>query len=74
MYLPCVQNQIATTAPQAPVWSCAMVAAAGLASGLGREATRPVSKQFAHRGSLSSLCARSFISLNARLGNPEDTY
>ena len=67
MYLARVQNQIATTAPQAPVWSCAMVL------GCGREATRPVSKQFAHRGSFSSLCARSF-SLNARLGNPEDTY
>jgi len=71
MYLPCVQNPIATTAPQAPVWSCAMALEGKIGSDL--ETVRLVSKQFAHRGSFSLLCTRSFGSLNARRGNPEDT-
>jgi hypothetical protein len=66
MYLTRLQDQLTMTSPQAMVWSCAMVTEGG------REGSpvKAISKQFAHRGSFSILCAR----LSARLGNPEDTY
>ncbi|MFT3767379.1 MAG: hypothetical protein QM820_18155 [Minicystis sp.] len=70
MLLARVQDQLACTTAKAECWSC--VSDMGL--GLGYRSasvtgTAIISKkQFAHRGSTSSL----FVRIPARLGNPED--
>jgi hypothetical protein len=61
-----VQDQLANITATAAMWSC--VSGEGQAYSLNRT-TRAFSKQFAHRGSVSSLCALKPV----RLGNPEDT-
>ena len=66
MYLPRVQDQLTTSSLKAIVWSCV--------KGAEGACIRPISKQFAHRGSFSPLCARLAVGLVASLRNPEDTY
>jgi hypothetical protein len=68
-----VQDQLANITASAAMWSCCVSAAAsgnreGRAYRLART-TAAFSKQFAHRGSVSSLC----VAKPGRLGNPEDT-
>jgi hypothetical protein len=72
MLLARVQDQLACTTASAACWSCVSNMGEGktyrTVGASSSERTAAFSKQFAHRGSASSLCVR----IPARLGNPED--
>lgn len=74
MLLARVQDQLACLTAKAAVesrWSCVSTPVDAASEGRGYAMTGTTAafgKQFAHRGSASSLCVR----IPARLGNPED--
>lgn len=72
MLLARVQDQLACLTAKAAMWSCVSNMGEGLTyrqvGTSSNERTTAFGKQFAHRGSASSLCVR----IPARLGNPED--
>jgi len=68
-----LQDQLACITAKAAMWSCVSGASEGRTYrlvGPSSETTAASRKQFAHRGSVSSL----FVRIPARLGNPEDSH